>query len=1805
MISRNIKYLIALCLQIIHSDCASAVRKKGSCDKDTEIECDYFQSKILLDSGHQDMHRCKSNDVSYQIDFTEDVVSSNQLKSGEVKLCILKDAMGSILSLDDFKFIDVPHVMNGSTHAMIGTRKVLVLRVKATDTETKHSPSELSAKIFGGGKDRLNMGSQFIACSLGQLKFEAFAGSTEKGAKVVKGVGTINIAIAIKGSQYEDVEVAIKKAAEDKYGKLSSQFNHVMFCIPSGSKFGVSTTWIALAETNSWYSVYNGENCIYPSAQMHEIGHNLNLGHSGEADSSYGDGSCLMGEIRPGDEEPRMCFNGAKSFQLGWYEDGHKVVKPLKKSYYGEIVGFVDHKERGGKNTIIKIEGHNIGVEYYVHFNRKSGFNADTQEGDSVMITSRPEGSGLEQSWLVAKLENDYDKYLIPSFGGGPDCIIELEHIALTESIPFAKIKIQTKECKSGRDCNDGNYCTLDRCIDEHCYFEEVCNICTNITVDVTTDDGPKETKWKIENTDSKKTIHGGPYKDKSKLYNSTHCLAVGNYKFTMLDSMNNGLNGTGSYKLSLDNGGILKKGSKFLYLEEHYFSTCKYDSDCNDFNPATFDRCNLVTNLCSFKECPDCGVNISVALTVDLYPEETKWKLVNVDTKKVVMSGGPYADGRHGRKKKSLNRISRRLSKLQQYKQEKILGVGKYLFTIEDSYGNGVCCNDGSGDFAVTTPTTVIAQGVAFSSKYEIPFSICSSDSHCDDKNDCTYDRCNTTNQLCLNEPMPCTECGKVLTVDIVTDEYPDESTWYLKNDLSTISFNDGPYEKDYTLYQREMCLPYGSYNFTMIDSYGDGFGFSSNDGDDANDDYYDDDWYNYDDDNATDSRRLQGINVINKTKGYALILQNEVIKRGGDFHYTEETLFTICSKDEECNDNNICTDDSCNSTSNLCMFDPKPCHECGSLLNLTILPDKWPQDITWTIQDIVTDETILSGGPYEQKGLQQTTECLEFGSYLFSIFDSYGDGLCCDEGSGYYQLSLGSKVVKRGGNYSAFEEKSFHVCSSDSDCAVDNSCIASTCDLNSNVCIEKRKSCSECGSKVSIEVRTDGYPSETYWAIANSRNEEVLSGGPYNISNGFNKQSTCLEFGSYHFSIFDYDGICCNGDDDGDDDGGDGNYAVKLNDKALRTGGEFEMVEFTPFVICNIDAECNDQNECTEDVCDQEMRACVYNTKPCSECGVNVSVDVLTDDYPDEISWKILDEDTEQVIMIGGPYNENDTSKLFQHSSCLPCDNYIFVAHDEYGDGFEGEGYYKLKIDDKVMKQSGSNYSVEEESFRICSSDIHCSNANSCLISTCDKGTNTCVEHTSCSHCGANISVDILTDKRPIDTTWKIKSMNLNQTILAGGPYSLTDLYRTETCLEFGDYLFTIHDKYGDGICCDSGFGNYNLTIQDKVVFNGGNFGESDEVKFTVCSSDTDCNDNDNCTSDRCSESNACVYEQKLCSECGSEAVVDFSKFDYSFNSAWEIRNKNGAIFMSGGPYNTVKEVHNESKCLEVGEYSFAIANGWEDTSCCATSNGTYSVTIDSEVVQYGKELDPPSTKTFRVSMSTNSSDEASSTEPSISISTTPSTSLATSPSIMLTTAPSLFPSTIDPTAKLSLNPSPLPSYSPSNIPTDISTKNNSKCAKESKRAKECGAKGGQNACCPGLVCHHHQYWRCVQEKHKLCSGPYAFSKSCGSKYENAAPACCPGLTCAGKKCIAKEQTTCAEENERSRYCGADYGEDMCCNGLVCHVYQSWRCVQEKNKECAGPGTYAKQCGSYYKKAPPECCAGLTCHDKKCVIS
>ena len=43
--------------------------------------------------------------------------------------------------------------------------------------------------------------------------------------------------------------------------------------------------------------------------------------------------------------------------------------------------------------------------------------------------------------------------------------------------------------------------------------------------------------------------------------------------------------------------------------------------------------------------------------------------------------------------------------------------------------------------------------------------------------------------------------------------------------------------------------------------------------------------------------------------------------------------------------------------------------------------------------------------------------------------------------------------------------------------------------------------------------------------------------------------------------------------------------------------------------------------------------------------------------------------------------------------------------------------------------------------------------------------------------------------------------------------------------------------------------------------------------------------------------------------------------------------------------------------------------------------------------------------------------------------------------------------------------------------------------------------------------------------------------------------------------------EIVDCGVEHTRSLECSGNGGPDKCCPGLVCHEYQTWRCVTGKN--------------------------------------
>ena len=105
------------------------------------------------------------------------------------------------------------------------------------------------------------------------------------------------------------------------------------------------------------------------------------------------------------------------------------------------------------------------------------------------------------------------------------------------------------------------------------------------------------------------------------------------------------------------------------------------------------------------------------------------------------------------------------------------------------------------------------------------------------------------------------------------------------------------------------------------------------------------------------------------------------------------------------------------------------EPALDCNRLF-LTIKFDDYPGDISWILRDSL-GITLFSGGNYAE-GLANTIIeeyfCVPNGDYSFEIKDSYGDGLCCDEGNGYYTLESDYEIfVDQSGNFQSGETTGF----------------------------------------------------------------------------------------------------------------------------------------------------------------------------------------------------------------------------------------------------------------------------------------------------------------------------------------------------------------------------------------------------------------------------------------------------------------------------------------------------------------------------------------------------------------------------------------------------------------------------------------------------------------------------------------------------------------------------------------------------------------------------------------------------------
>lgn len=212
----------------------------------------------------------------------------------------------------------------------------------------------------------------------------------------------------------------------------------------------------------------------------------------------------------------------------------------------------------------------------------------------------------------------------------------------------------------------------------------------------------------------------------------------------------------------------------------------------------------------------------------------------------------------------------------------------------------------------------------------------------------------------VCDNAPF-LERCGpgrqEILTLGLILDSKPGETSWVLRNDGNgQVIASGGPYTaNDPSIVQQQIPVCLGrTYTFTMSDSGGDGL-----------------------------SGGPAGYFLHLKGDAYAKIIRNYGAMAGSA---EEITLL------------------------------PRGCPEGQEVVLINVHLDWYPEETSFELRHAETGEQVMSASYVEDDYSEffYYNTCVDTGgTYNFTIYDTFGDGICCQWGSGSYSVMYGPGVI------------------------------------------------------------------------------------------------------------------------------------------------------------------------------------------------------------------------------------------------------------------------------------------------------------------------------------------------------------------------------------------------------------------------------------------------------------------------------------------------------------------------------------------------------------------------------------------------------------------------------------------------------------------------------------------------------------------------------------------------------------------------------------------------------------------------
>ena len=222
-----------------------------------------------------------------------------------------------------------------------------------------------------------------------------------------------------------------------------------------------------------------------------------------------------------------------------------------------------------------------------------------------------------------------------------------------------------------------------------------------------------------------------------------------------------------------------------------------------------------------------------------------------------------------------------------------------------------------------------------------------------------------------------------------------------------------------------------------------------------------------------------------------------------------------------------------------------------------------------------------------------------------------------------------------------------------------------------------------------------------------------------------------------------------------------------------------------------------------------------CTFITKSqCNENEYEILLETITEEWAEEMSWKLLDNEGNEIMSFQGTENNQE----YNNTACLIAGCYAIHAIDSYGDGWNG-GSLEVSSNNNIDFGDGlESLFIEPENgygfytlFSINSSDcewtfVGCTDPNASNYDATAFVDNESCSYDDCLEGESLLLIETQTGDWASEMIWDLYSY---EDWMTSNPYPIASFQgssndentTTQICLSPGCYMFMGVDTYGDG--------------------------------------------------------------------------------------------------------------------------------------------------------------------------------------------------------------------------------------------------------------------------------------------------------------------------------------------------------------------------------------------------------------------